>query len=718
LLRSATSESVPAATLLDEARPEDRADASRAARHVKRDADRRRFTIAMLAGLSAASVPYLWVLWGGSLDPLRTDFPRNAFSNFYDLQGRALLHGHWWVPNGSLGIEAFVVHARSYTYFMPLPALLRMPVLLFTSSLDGRLTAPSMLVAWVVTGVLASLLLWRVRVLVRGDAFLGLPEAVAYGATVAACMGGTALVYLAASPYVYNEDFSWGVATCVGALFALLGVLEHPSRRRFVLLGVFLVAVNLCRLTVAWGCDIGTLLAAAWFFTGRGGKENRVWAWPALALGLGPLALGCYVTWAKFGYPFGLPMADQVWTRVDQHRQQFLAANHGKAFSPTFIPTTALAYLRPDGLRFTDVFPYVTLPARPPPVLGGVVMDMTYRTGSAPATMPLVFLIAVWGAVASFGRRAARGAALVRIPMLAAAAATAGVFVWGYVSNRYLADLLPLLFVAAAVGIADIWRRLEGRAERVQKAWASLIAVLAIMSVLVNVAVASTPQDEGAWQGSKVQSYVQTQEDLSNITGNPIASDVQRGTSLPTSAPADTLFVLDNCAALFLSNGENYNPWIPVSLAWPFRQDFSVTFARPVPTQHQVALVKVGRDVQSTLYLQYSGSKMRLLFSDPLFFTAGLWTRVDRGRPYRIDVVADIPRQSLAVEVDGQGALQSTISSAELQISHSRGPAAATPTGAPFTVAAEPVAKSPLCTRLTSLKPGPSAAGPPSRLAP
>lgn len=42
------------------------------------DANRRRFTKAMLAGIAVASPLYLWVLWGGHLDPLRSYFPYNA----------------------------------------------------------------------------------------------------------------------------------------------------------------------------------------------------------------------------------------------------------------------------------------------------------------------------------------------------------------------------------------------------------------------------------------------------------------------------------------------------------------------------------------------------------------------------------------------------------------------------------------------------------------
>ena len=83
-------------------------------------------------------VPYLCVLWDFRLNPLRRAGAHGFASNFYDLQARALLDGHLWVPDQSLGIEGFVVDGHTYMYFPPFPALLRVPVLLLTDRFDGR----------------------------------------------------------------------------------------------------------------------------------------------------------------------------------------------------------------------------------------------------------------------------------------------------------------------------------------------------------------------------------------------------------------------------------------------------------------------------------------------------------------------------------------------------------------------------------------------------
>lgn len=116
----------------------------------------------------------LWDLWTGTVNPLRVnEVDRNPI---YDVQARAMMHGHLWLPAGSIGEEAFVSNGHEYTYFGIFLSLLRILVSVFTHSLDGRFFSVSILGAWITTAVFCSLLLWRLRVFLRG-----LPRSAAQG---------------------------------------------------------------------------------------------------------------------------------------------------------------------------------------------------------------------------------------------------------------------------------------------------------------------------------------------------------------------------------------------------------------------------------------------------------------------------------------------------------------------------------------------------------
>ena len=75
------------------------------------------------------------------------------------------MSGHLYVPAGSLGLEGFLYKGHTYTYFGLFPSMLRIPIFLFTHSLDGKLTGCSLLLAWLLTGTFTSMLIWRTRVM-------------------------------------------------------------------------------------------------------------------------------------------------------------------------------------------------------------------------------------------------------------------------------------------------------------------------------------------------------------------------------------------------------------------------------------------------------------------------------------------------------------------------------------------------------------------------
>ena len=512
----------------------------------------RRYVVAVSVGMAAVTVPYLWVLWDlwtGRIDAFRQLSP----DNFYDLQGRALLAGHLWVPNGSLGIEAFVHGGHQYTYFGLFPSLLRLPVLALTHAYDGRLTAPSMLLAWVVTGVVAPLLLWRVRVLVRGDAVVGWAEAAAAGVAVAALTGGSVLVYLASEPKVSHEDLDWSVALTLAVVFALLGVLERASWGRVVASGILVLAAALDRAPTGYACCLAALLVAGWFALPAQRATSRRWVLPMALAGAVPLAVVGLVNWLKLGTPFGLSEADQVWTHINAHRRRYLAASGGSGFGLGFLPSTLTAYLQPAGVHLQSAFPWVTLPTSPARTVGGAILDDTYPTASIPASMPLYFLLGLWGLVTAFRPRPVGRVALTRVLLVAMVAATSGVLLFGYLADRYLADFLPLVALAGCVGLVDVWRRLAGRGRGPRVAVLVAIVVLGGFGVWANVGAAVTPS--ALWTNAQSQAFVRAQL---ATTPSATAALVHTADRLPYFAPAGTIYAVDSCAGLYVSTGFSY----------------------------------------------------------------------------------------------------------------------------------------------------------------
>ena len=539
----------------------------------------------MLVGVAAVGVPLLWVLWdlwSGTVNPLRAV----PYDNFYDLQARAMFHSRLDLPNGYMGIEAFIHDGRQYTYFGVFPSLLRMPILVLTNRFDGELTAPSILLAWLATGLTSSLMLWRLRILMRGRAILGRAEAASFGVLMAVIMGGSVILFLAATPFIYNEDFAWSVPLTVGSLFALLGVMERPSWGRVSTAGVLVLATNLNRTPTGYACVIGAMLVAAWFATGRGGRPDRRWVVPMVLVGAVPFAAGCAVTYAKFGIPVGLPMADQVWATVNAHRRNFLAANGGKAFSFGFLPSTVVAYLQPFGIHLSGLFPFVGTPTAPAAWVGGTVLDQTYPTASIPATMPLLFLLSCWGMVSAFRRKTIGQIRLTRIVLIAGAAGTAGVLLWGYISERYMADFMPLLVVASGIGLIDVWRRMSARPRRSRTVTLGAIAALGIYCVVANLAISIAPAQQ--WNMAQTKAFVSAEHGLSIQS---LASTVRHGPNLPYWAPTGQLFIAGNCSGLYLSTGNDMSnvpgqqiqhfTWIPVEQGPGITHNVGFTFSGP-----------------------------------------------------------------------------------------------------------------------------------------
>ena len=434
----------------------------------------------------------------------------------------------------------------------------------------------------------------------------------------------------------------------LGALFALLGVLERPSMSRVVVSGVFTLFAALTRGSTGYACILGAILVAGWFAIGRQGPENKRWALPVLATVLIPIVLIVVVNLVKFGQPLGFSEAEQAWTKLDHRRQVFLAANGNKPFGLQFLPTTLAAYLGP-GLHFTSVFPYVGLPQSTPTIVGHVAFDETDPTMSILTSMPLLVVLSLWGVLTAFRPRAVGRVYLTRIPLIAAAAASAGVLLFGFIALRYLADFLPFLILAAMIGVVDLFHRLWAR-RTLRVVVVIALSILAIFELWTNFAVAVSPND--TWTTAQARSFISTQSDLG---AGALASHLVRSSYLPISAPQGTLYDVNNCQGLYLSTGvqtrdfpvwrTEHSTWIAINQSPTISQAIRVVFNRPLSrTDPPVTLMNFGGAALQIIPL--GTNEVRLILQNqakpyPVTPPVSERIRVRPGIPYKFELTAD-----------------------------------------------------------------------------
>ena len=221
-----------------------------------------------------------------------------------------------------------------------------------------------------------------------------------------------------------------------------------------------------------------------------------------------------------------------------------------------------------------------------------------------------MFLLSCWGVVAAFRPRGSGAVSLTRIPLIAGAAGGAGVLFFGFIFNRYSADMLPFLILAGAVGLVDICHRIGGRRRLVVNATAALLVVLALFSVAANLGIAASPVP--SWTSAQARNYLSVQRSLT--PGSQSASVIRSG-SLPYWAPANQLYATPGCTGLYLSTGYAFwdSPgqqimhwtWTPVEQSNAINTTVGLTFN--VPPQSIRTPVPLLRYGSSTLVAEPAG---------------------------------------------------------------------------------------------------------------
>ena len=289
--------------------------------------------------------------------------------------------------------------------------------------------------------------------------------------------------------------------------------------------GLVLLALVLNRPTTVYAGLIGAALLIVVVFVRKSvsrGNLTRL----SVCFGVALFAT-VSVNYAKFRRPFGIPMEDQFFTKVDENRAQMLLVNDGKYFQTKFIPSNLWAYFRPNGVDLSTTFPFVSMPRSIPWVWGDAFYDATYRTASVTATNPLLTFVSVAGVVV-FVRLFRQESFWRLLPaVVAGILAAGGVAGWGYIATRYLTDFLPGMLLLSAIGIAGFVRYVHGRTKPFPvglKRTAQVGGiVLVVWSIVANLAIAFSYSFSVGDSAAGLDRYLAVQDAAAQVIGPSLA---------------------------------------------------------------------------------------------------------------------------------------------------------------------------------------------------
>ncbi len=433
------------------------------------------------------------VLTGGTF---RLIFPE-SFGDFYEHQAAALLRGRLDVPPEALVGEAFVFEGKTYGYFGPTPAVLRLPFVAAGLGF-GQLSRAFMVGYFVASLAALYLLLLHAQRLASGPgAWPSRFNTVVLTATAGL---GTTLFFVASRAYIYHEAILCGIAAALWASLFALRWLETPTRRTAWLAalacGVASVharpPVGLFALSML-GCVALTLTVRAWLRSPTSASPGRLSAalppfGVAVLAGLGVLSFNG-LSYLKFRSFDGAPLRYHV-----QYHPERLANIEGRNFHLANLPFNASSYFwRPD-FELRRTFPYFFIHGAGPEIYPDARIDLAEPVAAIPYTMPALAFLAVVGSAVALRRWPAARPALgvtagALTPMtLALLAAVA-------VSQRYTGDFCPGLLIVAAFGLVAF----ETLAPRPRLAARSAVVMLLCLSVLITLALTLHYQGAGVW---------------------------------------------------------------------------------------------------------------------------------------------------------------------------------------------------------------------------
>jgi hypothetical protein len=366
---------------------------------------------------------------------------REFLSDSFDSLARRLPAWDASVDEEAIGWEGIKDHGKTFLYFGPWPALVRIVPLGLVPGMYGRWARISTLAAACIA--MAAFAWLAARSLRANPRLTSRARRVWLAASVIGFGLGTPLLFLVSCARVYHEAMAWGLALSLASLAALLEIVRDAPRRRlaFLLFSTFLGATLLARLTFA----LPLCLMAAVLFVAEATRALRR---RTGALGLGTLAAAALPAAAGAAYA--------MWYNLDRFGSPFKLfsyagwyadpATFGGDFNLLRIPSALFNYFAVPAATFLAHPPFVNL-AHTVYFDPAIFFDWHEETLSFTVGSPWLLLGAALGAWMLVRER---GTWLAKAALAALAVQAVLISSYFFITQRYAAELMPLLAFAYA----------------------------------------------------------------------------------------------------------------------------------------------------------------------------------------------------------------------------------------------------------------------------
>lgn len=431
-------------------------------------------TFVTLAGLVAFLA---WIVTRGTFSWAEHE----ALGSAYDSLARSLRESSAEVRREDIQWEVWSVGGRTFMYFGPFPALLRMLPDALWPERYGSWSRPSVFLAAVLC--LGAVVAITRRQLGENERLGARERTMLFFATVAAVGLGSVFLLLASLANLYHEAILWGLCAALWGVFFALGVLRDDAGAWRSLVGLSVAAGVAFLSRVTFGLPLYALvsgLALRWLLLQV--KRERQSLLPAagrVALALLPaVAAGLFHLWynhARFGSPFEFaPFA--------AYESGSKPAGVDSPFHWSRIPSGVLAYFRLSLENFHLRVPFLTFSTP------AVFRPELYRELTTLLISPL--LVSPWLGVALVGglllpgKPGERG----RWMLCALPFAVQGLLIFAYywLAYRFTAEFLPLglWFLAAYLRRAGSER---GAKRLLSPAVFTAVAALSVVATMTSL---------------------------------------------------------------------------------------------------------------------------------------------------------------------------------------------------------------------------------------